>query len=81
LESSWKRSLRSRCWAIVSVTSSRASNCRTGCVKGEEGEISGDVSDSFAIKTRIASGLAGSQPEARCAESGCFRILGASIEN
>ena len=37
--------------------------------------MSGEVSDSFAINTRIASGSAGSQPKARVREWGGFRIL------
>ena len=53
--------------AIVSLTSRRASNCRTGCSRAEEGAISADGSDSFAMKRRIPSGSAGSQPKVGCA--------------
>src|SRR5208337_1654864 len=57
----WKRALRSCCCAMVSLTSSRASNCRLEESRGEEGRASRAGFCDSAMKTRIASGLAGSQ--------------------
>src|SRR5712664_464579 len=75
---SWNSAGRSRCWAMASLTSSKASSCRRECSSGEVNATSGGEMTGSAIECRITSASAKAQLKA-CAREGWDSASGSTM--